>query len=37
MAEELLAHYIEADKCGLTNNDFKHEIRALSSLLSDNL
>lgn len=35
MAKKLLAHYIEADKCGLSNNDFKHEIKALSSLLSD--
>lgn len=31
--EDMIEHYIKADKCGLSNNDFKHEIQALKNLL----
>lgn len=33
--ENIIKSYIEADKCGLSNNDFKCEISALSNILSD--
>lgn len=33
--ENIIKSYIEADKCGLSNNDFKCEIQALSNILSD--
>lgn len=33
--ENIIKSYIEADQCGLSNNDFKCEIQALSNILSD--
>lgn len=33
--EKMLESYIKANECGLSNNDFKHEIKALSSILSE--
>lgn len=30
----MIKSYIEADECGLSNNDFKHEIRAMQTVLS---
>lgn len=33
--EKMIKSYKEADKCGLSNNDFKHEINALEHILSD--
>lgn len=33
--ENIIKSYIEADECGLSNNDFKCEIQALSNILSD--
>lgn len=33
--EEMIKSYKEADKCGLSNNDFKNEIKALEYILSD--
>lgn len=33
--ENIIKSYIEADECGLSNNDFKCEILALSNILSD--
>ena len=32
--EKMVKSYIEADECGLSNNDFKHEIRAMQTFLS---
>ena len=32
--ERMVKSYIEADECGLSNNDFKHEIRAMQTVLS---
>lgn len=32
--EGMVKSYIEADECGLSNNDFKHEIRAMQTVLS---
>ena len=32
--EGMVKSYIEADKCGLSNNDFKHEIRAMQTVLN---
>lgn len=34
IVEKIVKNYIEADECGLLNNDFKHEIRALQIVLS---
>ena len=34
IVEGIVKSYIEADECGLSNNDFKHEIRALQTVLS---
>ena len=31
----MIKSYKEADKCGLSNNDFKNEIKALEHILSD--
>ena len=33
--EKMIKSYKEADKCGLSNNDFKNEIKALEHILSD--
>ena len=33
--EEMIKSYKEADRCGLSNNDFKNEIKALSNILLD--
>ena len=33
--EKMIKGYKEADKCGLSNNDFKNEIKALEHILSD--
>ena len=33
--EKIIKSYKEADKCGLSNNDFKNEIKALEHILSD--
>ena len=33
--EKMIKSYKEADECGLSNNDFKNEIKALSNILSD--
>ena len=33
--EKMIKSYKEADKCGLSNNDFKNEIKALEYILSD--
>lgn len=33
--EEMIKRYKEADKCGLSNNDFKNEINALEHILSE--
>ena len=33
--EKMIKSYKEADECGLSNNDFKNEIKALSDILSD--
>lgn len=33
--EKMIKSYKEADKCGLSNNDFKSEINALEHILSD--
>lgn len=33
--EKMIKSYKEADKCGLSNNDFKNEINALEHILSD--
>ena len=32
--EKMIKSYIEADECGLSNNDFKHEIKALQTVLN---
>lgn len=32
--EKMIKSYIEADECGLSNNDFKYEIKAMQTLLS---
>ena len=32
--EGMVKSYIEADECGLSNNDFKHEIRAMQTVLN---
>ena len=32
--DKMIKSYIEADDCGLSNNDFKDEIRALQTCLS---
>jgi hypothetical protein len=32
--DKMIKSYIEADECGLSNNDFKHEIRAMQTVLS---
>ena len=32
--EKMVKSYIEADECGLSNNDFKHEIKAMQTVLS---
>ena len=32
--EEMVKSYIEADECGLSNNDFKHEIKAMQTVLN---
>ena len=32
--EEMVKSYIEADECGLSNNDFKHEIKAMQTALN---
>ena len=34
IVEGIVKSYIEADECGLSNNDFKHEIKALQTVLS---
>lgn len=34
IVEGIVNSYIEADECGLSNNDFKHEIRALQTVLN---
>lgn len=34
IVEGIVKSYIEADECGLSNNDFKHEIRALQTVLN---
>ena len=33
--EKMIRSYKQADECGLSNNDFKNEIKALSNILSD--
>ena len=33
--EKMIKSYKEANKCGLSNNDFKSEIKALEHILSD--
>lgn len=33
--EKMIKSYKEADKCGLSNNDFKNEIKALEHILQD--
>lgn len=33
--EKMIKSYKEADKCGLSNNDFKNEIKALEHILSE--
>lgn len=33
--ENMIKNYKEADECGLSNNDFKNEIKALKHILSD--
>ena len=33
--EKMIKSYKEADECGLSNNDFKNEIKALEHILSD--
>ena len=32
--DKMRKSYIEADECGLSNNDFKYEIRAMQTVLS---
>lgn len=32
--DKMIKSYIEADECGLSNNDFKHEIRAMQTVLN---
>lgn len=32
--DKMIKSYIEADECGLSNNDFKYEIRALQTVLN---
>ena len=32
--EGMVKSYIEADECGLSNNDFKHEIKAMQTVLN---
>lgn len=32
--DKMIKSYIEADECGLSNNDFKHEIRAMKTVLN---
>ena len=34
IVEGMVKSYIEADECGLSNNDFKYEIRAMQTVLS---
>ena len=34
IVEGIVKSQIEADECGLSNNDFKHEIRALQTVLN---
>lgn len=34
IVEGIVKSYIEADECGLSNNDFKHEIKALQTVLN---
>lgn len=31
---KMIKSYIEADECGLSNNDFKHEIKAMQTLVN---
>ena len=33
--EKMIKSYKEADKCGISNNDFKNEIEAMEHILSD--
>ena len=33
--EKMIKSYKEADKCGLSSNDFKNEIKALEHILQD--
>ena len=33
--EKMIKSYKEADECGLSNNDFKNEIKALEHILSE--
>lgn len=32
--DKMIKSYIEADECGLSNNDFKHEIKAMQTVLN---
>lgn len=32
--DKMIKSYIEADECGLSNNDFKHEIKAMQTALN---
>lgn len=32
--DRMIKSYIEADECGLSNNDFKHEIKAMQTVLN---
>jgi len=32
--DKMIKSYIEADECGLSNNDFKYEIKAMQTVLS---
>lgn len=32
--DKMIKSYIEADECGLSNNDFKHEIKAMQTLVN---
>nr|DAQ49116.1 MAG TPA: hypothetical protein [Caudoviricetes sp.] len=32
--DKMIKSYIEADECGLSNNDFKHEIEAMQTVLN---
>ncbi len=32
--DKMIKSYIEADECGLSNNDFKYEIRAMQTVLN---